>query len=118
MDEQLEMVIDIGNQVLTCIFAVEMVLKIVGYGIINYVKDGFNDFDAIIVIVGMLEFANIGNSAVTVLRAFRLMRIFKIVRSWKNLRRLLQTVLKSLRSLGNLALLMFLLIFIYALLGM
>ena len=43
--------INYGNSVLTCIFACEMVLKMIGYGIKAYVKDGFNDFDAIIVIV-------------------------------------------------------------------
>jgi predicted YcjX-like family ATPase len=66
-----------------------MTLKIVGLGIKTYVKDGFNDFDAIIVVVGMLEFVNAGSKALTVLRAFRLLRIFKIVKSWSTLKKLL-----------------------------
>lgn len=52
------------------------------------------------------------------LRAFRLLRIFKIVKSWTTLKKLLETVLNSFSSIANLGLLMFLLIFIYALIGM
>jgi len=110
--------VNIGNSSLTCIFAVEMILKMVGLGIKAYVRDGFNDFDAIIVIVGLLEFLNAGSKALTVLRAFRLLRIFKIVKSWTTLKKLLQTVLNSFSSIANLGLLMFLLIFIYSLIGM
>lgn len=74
---------------MTCFFACEMILKVLGLGIKAYVMDTFNDFDAIVVIIGLLEFANVGSKAITVLRAFRLLRIFKIVRSWNSLRKLL-----------------------------
>ncbi len=95
-----------------------MVLKMLGMGLRTYLRDGFNVFDAIIVIVGLLEFVNAGSKALTVLRAFRLLRIFKIVKSWTTLKKLLQTVLNSFSSIANLGLLMFLVIFIYALIGM
>lgn len=104
--------------VLTILFVAEMIIKVFGLGIKDYLKDGFNIFDAIIIIVGLLEYFGIGNKSVTVLRTFRLLRIFKIVRSWSGLRKLLKTVLASMQSIGNLALLMLLLIFIYSLVGM
>lgn len=66
-----------------------MLLKVFGLGIKKYVKDGFNDFDAIIVVIGLLEFLQIKSKAVTVLRAFRLLRIFKIIRAWTSLKKLL-----------------------------
>jgi hypothetical protein len=87
--EDLNYALNLGNSIMTCLFGVEMILKIIGLGPKAYVRDGFNDFDAIIVIIGLLEFANVGNKAITVLRTFRLLRIFKIVRSWKSLRKLL-----------------------------
>ena len=118
MPKKMSEVIDTGNSILTCFFAFEMVLKIFGLGFKQYVQDGFNDFDAIVVIIGLLEFANVGSKAITVLRSFRLLRIFKIVRSWQSLRKLLQTVLAAITSIANLALLMGLLTFIYALIGM
>ena len=95
MDEDMSDVLDIGNSTLTCFFALEMILKVVGLGFKAYVMDGFNDFDACVVLIGLLEFANVGSKAITVLRAFRMLRIFKIVRSWVSLRKLLQTVLAS-----------------------
>lgn len=118
MPDTLQTACNMSNSILTCIFAVEMVLKLFGLGIKEYVMDGFNDFDAIIVIIGILEFANVGNKAILVLRAFRLLRIFKIIRSWVGLRKLLETVLSSLKSIANLGLLMCLLSFIYILIGM
>lgn len=66
-----------------------MILKLIGYGFKKYVKDGFNDFDAIVVFFGLLDFVNVGSKAVTVFRCFRLLRIFKIVRSWSSLRKIL-----------------------------
>ena len=89
MHPQFQYAINLGNSILTCLFAAEMVLKVFGLGVKGYVIDGFNDFDAIVVIIGLLEFANVGSKAITVLRAFRLLRIFKIVRSWSGLRKLL-----------------------------
>jgi hypothetical protein len=84
------------NMALTIIFVVEMVIKIFGLGFRDYLRDGFNIFDSIIIIIGLLEYFGIGNKAATVLRTFRLLRIFKIVRSWEGLRKLLKTVLASL----------------------
>lgn len=66
-------------------FAGEMLLKVFGLGIREYVKDGFNDFDAIVVMFGMLDFFNLGSKALTVFRCFRMLRIFKLVRSWTGL---------------------------------
>lgn len=89
MDNYFIMAVNYGNSTLTCIFAVEMILKMLGMGLKRYIKDGFNVFDAIIVIIGLLEFVNAGSKALTVLRAFRLLRIFKIVKSWTTLKKLL-----------------------------
>jgi hypothetical protein len=95
-----------------------MLLKIFGLGIKDYLRDGFNIFDAIVIIIGLLEYTGINSNFATVFRCMRLLRIFKIVRSWSGLRKLLKTVLASLQSIANLALFVILLIFIYALVGM
>ena len=115
---QMETILDYINKGFTVLFLGEMLIKLYGLGAKKYVLDGFNDFDAIIVMGGLLEFFNIGNKAVTVIRCFRLLRIFKIVRAWQNLRKLLNTMLSAFSVIANLGLLMCLLIFIYALIGM
>lgn len=99
-----------------------MLVKLFALGCKRYLSDGFNIFDAFIVIMSYVELglASAGdgesNSSLSVLRAFRLLRIFKIVKSWKNLKTLLSTVLESLTAITNLGVLIVLFLFIAALL--
>lgn len=117
MPKTLDNVLYYGNLAFTCVFTAEMILKLIGLGLKNYIREPFNDFDAIVVIVGLLEFLNIQSKAVTVFRAFRLLRIFKLAKQWSTLRKLLLVVFKSFSAIGNLALLMALFCFIYGLIG-
>lgn len=101
-----------------------MFVKLYGLGLLDYLRDSFNIFDGVIVIFGLIELLgsligmSVNASGFTVLRAFRLLRIFKIVKSWVMLKKLLQTVIDAFGAITNLGLLMFLLVFIYSLLGM
>lgn len=51
----------IANMILTICFVIEMALKIIGMGIRDYVRDGFNIFDAVVIIVGLLEYTGVGS---------------------------------------------------------
>ena len=117
-----------ANVVFTAIFTLEMLLKLFGLGLKQYVKDSFNIFDSIVVILSLIDLMVDpeqvpGNtkvkdsSGVSVFRAFRLLRIFKILKSWSSLRVLLITVLQSLPAISNIFFLTFLFIFICALLA-
>lgn len=46
------------------------------------------------------------------------MRVFKLAKSWTRLKLLLQTIAKSLKDISSFSVLLFLLMFIYILLGM
>jgi len=109
---------DIANMFFTVVFLFEMLLKMFGFGCKKYVQDGFNLFDAFIVIMSYVELilASEGGNSLSVLRAFRLLRIFKIIKSWDSLRILLSTVLDSLTAITNLGVLITLFMFISALL--
>lgn len=61
---------------------------------------------------------NSGRGAISAFRAFRLLRIFKLAKSWTSLKLLLQTIVKSLKDISSFSVLLFLLMFIYILLGM
>jgi hypothetical protein len=101
----------------TVVFLIEMLMKLTALGFQEYCEDGFNLFDAFIVIMSYVELGMPGNnSSLSVLRAFRLLRIFKIIKSWDSLRILLSTVLESLTSITNLAVLILLYLFISSLL--
>jgi len=122
-------VIEVINFILTIIFIGEMVLKIVGLGLREYLADAFNRFDAVIVIGSIVEMALLppsfikardssGGGALSALRSFRLFRLFKLARSWKSLHHLLATMVSTLDKLGNFALLLLLFIYIFALCGL
>ena len=76
-------------------FLVEMAIKLLGLGVRDYLRDGFNCFDGILVIISMVEIAISSDNmqGLLVLRAFRLFRVFKLAKSWKSLRNMITTVL-------------------------
>lgn len=54
-DVELKEILSIGNSVFTYIFAAEAFLKILGYGFITYLKDPWNTFDFIIVVISLSD---------------------------------------------------------------
>jgi len=124
-------ILEIINFGLTMIFTLEMVLKIAGLGLREYVQDKFNQFDAVIVVASIIELGiappsfltvskdlTVKGGALSAMRAFRLFRLFKLARSWKSLHHLLATMAKTLADVTSFALLLFLFIYIFALCGM
>jgi hypothetical protein len=110
---------EIFNFIFSFVFLIEMILKLFGLGLKDYLADNFNKFDGIIVLMSLVEMFQSSDekNGITVLRAFRLLRIFKIIRSWTEIRVLLTTVLASLGAITNLGFLTILYLFIFALLA-
>lgn len=118
------------NLVLSIVFLLEMLLKLAAMGPRVYVSDAFNLFDAVIVIISVVEVAvappavitgvdSVGQDAggVSALRTFRLLRVLKLARAWISLRVLLVTVLASLAEVGNFAAVTLLFVMVIALFG-
>ena len=74
------------------VFTAEMIAKLIGLGVKNYVKDKFNIFDGIIVIISLVDFTlnftvdmeGGASGILSALRALRLLRIIKLARHWKD----------------------------------
>lgn len=101
-----------------------MILKLIGLGFYNYRQDGYNIFDAVIVIISLIDWTlsripglNAG-SALNAFRALRLLRMMKLSKSWKALGEILRKTIKSLKDISNFSMLLFLFMYIFALLGM
>lgn len=100
------------------IFTVEVILKMIGFGCKEFVKDRFNLFDTVVVLFSILELLlSDGSGATSALRAFRLFRIFKIFRVG-NLRIMLDSLSQTIMSIGNYVVLLLLFIYVFALMGM
>ncbi|XP_015747869.1 PREDICTED: sodium channel protein 60E-like [Acropora digitifera] len=119
-------VLRVANFVFTGIFALEAVVKIVTLRT-HYFKKAWNVFDFVIVISSLVDVvldefnANEGTvspSLLRVLRIFRIARLLRLVEFAKGIRRLLWALMISLPALFNIGTLLFMVIFIYAIIGM
>jgi len=101
-----------------------MVVKLIGLGFSTYIKDRFNIFDAVIVMLSIVDVSlsyspNGGTGgAISAFRAFRLLRVFKLAKSWKKFHELLRTIGNTLKDISNFSILLFLFMFTYNLLGL
>lgn len=110
------------NLAFNIIYTIEAIIKLIAFGK-NYFNDGWNKFDLTIVIVAWLGMIlnNIGlniGASTTVIRSFRISRVFKIIRKYKSLRILFNTFIDAFPQLTNVGALLFLIIFVYSVLGM
>ncbi|CAD8210431.1 unnamed protein product [Paramecium octaurelia] len=116
------------NFTFTILFTIELGLKLMALGAINYMKDTMNIFDALIVCLSLVELFILGGSngksslsafrAVRIFRAFRVLRVTKLMKSLQFMGFLIKVLTNSFQSLMYILLLMIIFIFIFTLLGM
>uniref|UniRef100_A0A8C5CGB3 Voltage-dependent L-type calcium channel subunit alpha n=1 Tax=Gadus morhua TaxID=8049 RepID=A0A8C5CGB3_GADMO len=117
------------------IFTLECFLKIVAYGLIlhegAYLRNCWNILDFVIVFMGLFTFAidtiNLvmgvrpekgGGFDMKALRAFRVLRPLRLVSGVPSLQVVMNSILKAMLPLLHIALLVFLLVTIYAIVGL
>ena len=115
----------VANIFFLVVFTTEMILKLIAYGPLEYIKDGWNKFDAFCVIASIVDLvwqeadpSATGPSPLTILRVFRVARIFRLIPKAKGLKTLFTTLLLSLPALFNVGSVLFLMFFIFAVMGM
>ncbi|XP_053550714.1 voltage-dependent T-type calcium channel subunit alpha-1H [Bombina bombina] len=116
--EELTTALEISNIVFTSMFALEMLLKLLAFGIFGYIKNPYNIFDGIIVIISVWEIIGQSDGGLSVLRTFRLLRVLKLVRFMPALRRQLVVLMKTMDNVATFCMLLMLFIFIFSILGM
>lgn len=87
----------------------------------EWLADGFNVFDLIIVIASIVEMFIISKGqggVISVLRAFRLIRLIKLARSNVTLRCLIDSIAATVKAIGNFMVIMAIFIYVFSLLGM
>lgn len=124
MDSALSAGLDQISFVFTILFTVEMVLKMLGLGLLGYFRSKMNMFDCAVVLISLLELSLLSGSKVSALRSFRVFRIFRVFRvarlfRYMNyMRTLLIAVEKSVANMLNMGLLILLFLVVAALFGM
>ncbi|XP_047215844.1 voltage-dependent T-type calcium channel subunit alpha-1I-like [Girardinichthys multiradiatus] len=116
--EELTNVLEICNIVFTSMFTLEMILKLSAFGFFEYLRNPYNIFDGIIVIISVCEIIGQADGGLSVLRTFRLLRVIKLVRFMPALRRQLVVLMKTMDNVATFCMLLMLFIFIFSILGM
>ncbi|XP_056111695.1 voltage-dependent T-type calcium channel subunit alpha-1G isoform X6 [Rhinichthys klamathensis goyatoka] len=116
--DELTNALEISNIVFTSLFALEMLLKMLVYGPFGYIKNPYNIFDGIIVVISVWEIVGQQGGGLSVLRTFRLMRVLKLVRFMPALQRQLVVLMKTMDNVATFCMLLMLFIFIFSILGM
>jgi voltage-gated sodium channel len=98
------------------VFVVEIALRLAAHWprLGQFMRDGWNVFDAVVVLASLLpEVGVVG----TVARLARLLRVARLVSAFPELRLIVETTLRSIPSLAHVLLLLFLILYVYAILG-
>lgn len=105
---------------LTCLFALELTLKMVGLGLKGYFSNGFNCFDFVIVVVSVAEVLLIGDQdyGLAALRCFRVFRVFKVFKYTPTLSQILGVLISALSSFLSIALLLLLFTAVFSIIGL
>ena len=87
--------LDVINQSITYIFAVEILLKLIVYRM-QFFKRGWNWFDFIVIGVSLVP----GSAAFGVLRALRVLRVLRLLHIVPMMRRITEALMKALPGMG------------------
>ncbi|XP_058142713.1 LOW QUALITY PROTEIN: voltage-dependent T-type calcium channel subunit alpha-1H [Dasypus novemcinctus] len=116
--DELTNALEISNVVFTSLFALEMALKLLACGPLGYIRNPYNIFDGVIVVISVWEIVGQADGGLSVLRTFRLLRVLKLVRFLPALRRQLVVLVKTMDNVATFCMLLMLFIFIFSILGM
>lgn len=125
-DPEVTKITEVLNNFFTWAFVAEMIIKLFGLGFKEYTRDSFNIFDALIVVLSMIDLvysASLGGGesqagALSAFRGVRLLRVFKLARSWSSFREILQKIIITMKDVSTFSVLLLMFMFIFTLLGM
>ena len=113
-----------ANAAFTGIYFLEMLAKWLAIGFKQYFSNSWCIFDFVVVVVSVIGVivdytgADKGLAFLPLLRAFRVLRVIKIIPKAKGLRMMILTLYWCIPSLINVGSVFFLVMFIYAIIGM
>eukprot|EP01084_Bolivina_argentea_P242471 406749_1 len=119
MNSELEKALSVLNYCFTILFALELVIKIIGLGPERWWFDKFNLFDAVIVIASLIELCltNAQTCSSLAFRALRLLTLLRSVHRIPGLRSLVNSILNSFEPFVYLVSIVILFVFIFGVLG-
>ncbi|KAM8910908.1 voltage-dependent T-type calcium channel subunit alpha-1H-like isoform 3-T3 [Spinachia spinachia] len=112
-----------SHYVFTSILVIEVLLKLVAFGVLRFLRNSWNLMDLVVVLVSIMSIVlNLMRVSQhipvnpTILRVSRVLRLAQVLKA-KRIRVLLTTIIKTLSQVGNICLLFLFFFSIYATLG-
>jgi voltage-gated sodium channel len=104
------------DNLVIALFTVEIIIRLAAYGRQpwRFFLDGWNVFDFLIVVLCLLP---IGAEQAAAARLVRLLRVFRLFSGVPRLRLIVSAMVQAIPSIGYVALLLFLLFYVYGILG-
>lgn len=118
-----ELDLEFINFIFYLVFLAEMIIKLLANGVKFYLKNKYNLFDFIVVVISTVDLGlsnssgNFGFGVIRALRIFRLLRVFKLAKVWKSFSYLISTVGATIRKLSYMMVLVGLFWFTYTIVG-
>ena len=113
--------LNIANMFFTALFCVEMLCKLVAFGLVRgegaYLKDGWNVLDAIVVMISLFALVFAQFQFVKVFRIMRTLRPLRVVNRNLGLKIVVRSLLRSLPQVANVGVVVSLIFFVFAILG-
>ncbi|KAI4819262.1 hypothetical protein KUCAC02_004515 [Chaenocephalus aceratus] len=119
----IELLTEYSYYAFTLLLIIEILLKILAFGIRRFLRNSWNHLDVAVVLVSVVSIVFIGMEMPdwipinpSILRVCRVLRLAKVLKH-KKIRVLLKTIIKTLSQVGSICLLFAFFFFIYAALG-
>ena len=109
-------ILNVMDKIVTIYFLFEIFIKIYSEkNKVNFFKNGWNAFDFIVIMISIIP--DILFDSILIARLIRVFRILRIITINENLKKLISTLEGAVPSILNIVLLMFIIFYIYAILG-
>ena len=109
-------IIYVLDYAITIFFVIEILIRFIGEKEKkNFLKDGWNIFDTIIVAISLIPIPN--NSSFLVLRLLRIFRVLRLISVIPELKKIIEAILASIKRVFYVSLLLFIILYIYAVAG-
>ena len=109
------------GEVLTILFTIEMLLKILAQGLIihknSYLRDAWNWLDFVVVVTGIMEVMQVSWFKLRGLRTLRVLRPLRSIKAFPKMRQLVSSLVGSVNSLLNAVVFMLFIFMLFGILG-
>ena len=117
MPDSLAWFLYIANLIFNIIYSIEMIVKIYSLGFKKYLSDAWNVFDAIIVIIGWIDFIFSDAVSISSLKTLRILRLFKLIKFFSSLKTTILSIFTTFDELKYSFFLLGLFVFLFGLIG-